>query len=279
MVVSQIARGCTSASPTSDPAVGETRSTVSTSEQPDQVSVPSDIDSDVASKLISLAADDPRIAAIATNADAYAIDGSIVQYKLLNLAIDDPQAIDFVYGFPQNYPQSNASPSTEQVATGTVPHLYQWDVRWGYTVYSNTAFAVTGCCPTALSMVYMGLTGDGSISPADMANLAAKDGYETDYNGTSTGFLTGEASQLGLSCDQISVDSGSLVSSLQSGHIIICNVGPGDFTTGGHFIVITHLNSDSTLSINDPYSSVRSAKTWTIDTVIDQTKALYAYSA
>ena len=54
-------------------------------------------------------------------------------------------------------------------------------------------------------------------------------------------------------------------------------VGPGDFTDNGHFFVVTGIDGDGNLRINDPYSAERSNRAWDVDTVLGQTKALWAY--
>ena len=84
---------------------------------------------------------------------------------------------------------------------------------------------------------------------------------------------------MGLSCQVISVDADALRWALNEGAVVVCNVGAGDFTTDGHFFVITGLADDGSLVINDPYSSVRSSTTWDIDQVVNQTMGLYAYWA
>jgi hypothetical protein len=53
---------------------------------------------------------------------------------------------------------------------------------------------------------------------------------------------------------------------------------PGDFTTTGHFIVLTGLTEEGTLNVNDPNSIARSEKNWDVDTVISQVKAAWSYS-
>lgn len=46
----------------------------------------------------------------------------------------------------------------DDFVTGEIPALIQWDERWGYAPYgSETIIAVSGCGPTALSMVISGL--------------------------------------------------------------------------------------------------------------------------
>ena len=232
---------------------------------------------DLAASLVQAAATNEDTAWIAAHPDAYAVDGEDVQRKLLKLSAVEPEAVPFVRGFPDAYPTETAAPS-DTPSAGTVPRLYQWDVRWGYSVYSSTTFALTGCCPTSLAMVYQGLTGNGDLSPFDMGQRAREGGYETEYNGTDAFFLVNEAPSLGLSCEMLSVDAEALRGALSSGCAVICNVGPGDFTEGGHFFVITGANDDGTITINDPYSAERSNHSWDIEQVLSQTMALYAYS-
>lgn len=242
------------------------------------IALPEGLDADVAARLTEAAADNEDIAWIASHASDYAVDGEMVQYKLLKLAADEPEAVGFVRGFPEAYPSDAGEPYGESAESAAVPHLYQWDTRWGYTVYSSTTFALTGCCPTSLSMVYAGLTGKADITPYDMGVRAQNGGYMTQYNGTDGSFLVAEAASLGLACTEIGVDADALKAELSRGNVVICNVGPGDFTTGGHYIVIAGLADDGTLIVNDPYSAENSAKTWDVGQVIGQTKALYSYS-
>lgn len=236
------------------------------------------IDKTVAEQAGKLSESDSRFAQIARNIAAYRKDGTAVQKKLVKLAVDDPEAIDFVANWPEAYPQKTGAAYDGTVKKGQIPQLYQWDERWGYTTYSSTSFALTGCCPTSLSMVYMELTGKTDKTPYDMGVLAGKDGYESKNEGTIGDFLTNDASKLGLVCEKIDIDSGTLKYYLKQGYVVICNVGAGDFTDGGHYFVITGLDDKGKLTIHDPYSSVRSAKHWGIARVLNQTIALYAFT-
>ena len=231
---------------------------------------------DLAAQLVQAAGTSDDAAWVAAHPDAYAVDGAAVQYKLLKLAAVEPEARSFVRTFPDAYPAESAL-GTDDPEPGQVPRLYQWDSRWGSTVYSSTAFALTGCCPTSLSMVYQGLTGKGDLSPYDMGRRASEGGYETQFDGTDAAFLVNEAASLGLSCAALAADAGSVRGALEGGAVLICNVGPGDFTDNGHFLVITGIDDEGNLAINDPYSAERSGRTWNVDTVLGQTKALWAY--
>ena len=110
-----------------------------------------------------------------------------------------------------------------------------------------------------------------------MGKRASDGGFETAFDGTDSSFLVSEAASLGLSCEALSVDAGSVRAALEGGAVLVCNVGPGDFTDNGHFFVVTGIDGDGNLRINDPYSAERSNRAWNVDTVLGQTKALWAY--
>lgn len=270
--------GDTTSATSSDTSENNTESNLST-EQVKSALRNAGLSKAEATKGARLSQSDTRIAQIAGNADAYKKDGTEVQKKLLELAIDDPEAIDFVLDWPDRYPAASGEAYTDKVTKGTIPQLYQWDQRWGYTTYSGATFARTGCAPTALAMVYMGLTGNEDKTPYDMAQLAREDGYESPHDGTVGDFLTDDAEKLGLTCQTLVIDETALRTWLDQGGVIICNVGAGDFTDGGHFFVITGIDKKGKLTIHDPYSSVRSAKHWGINRILNQTIALYGFTA
>ena len=54
-------------------------------------------------------------------------------------------------------------------------------------------------------------------------------------------------------------------------------MGPGDFTTTGHFIVLTGVDSNGDIIVHDPNSIKRSKKRWSIDDIMKQTKNLWSY--
>lgn len=243
----------------------------------DQAALASLLGDDVTKNLVQAASTNADTAWIASHPEAYAKDGEAVQGKLLKLASVEPKAIPFVRGFPDAYPALAPSGSSDEVPPGEIPYLYQWDSRWGHTEYSSTAFALTGCCPTSMAMVYQGLTGKNDLSPYDMGLKAREGGYMAAYDGTDSSYLTESVGEIGLTCETLGVDADSLRSALSDGALVICNVGPGDFTEGGHFFVITGRTDEGTLTIHDPYSAERSNRTWDEAVVLGQTMALYAY--
>ena len=243
---------------------------------------------ETAALLIERAASDDDAAWIAAHPEAYEQYGADLQAKLLKLAADDPLAIPFVRNFPERAfadgPDYGASAMDEDVkAKGVpkvgIPHLYQWDLRWGYARFSADGFGLAGCGPTSLTMVYQGLTGKKDITPYDMGRRAEEQGYVIEGQGSTVGLFTEMPWQLGLSCWGIPVDAASIVETLRAGNPIIANVGEGYFTKVGHFFVLSGVTKDGKIVLNDPYSVERSSMLWDPEFIASQSKALFAYAA
>lgn len=243
----------------------------------DYSQMPADLDPAVLASLKAQESDE-RVKSIVENASALAAEGPELQAKLLKLAAEDPKALDFVAGYAKNYPQESGKPYVEKLEAGSIPLLMQWDTRWGYVPYCGTGMGTTGCCPTSLSMVYMGLTGKTDKTPADLAILAEQNGYSENGQGTYSTFLTDMAPDVGLNCWQIDSSAESLTEHLKEGYPVVVNVGPGTFTDSGHFFVARGIAEDGTIQVNDPYSSVRSAQTWDAGLISSESIAMYACS-
>ncbi|MBR1692270.1 MAG: C39 family peptidase [Lachnospiraceae bacterium] len=167
---------------------------------------------------------------------------------------------------------------SNEVTSGEIPLFIQWDERWGYEQYGDDFLAVTGCGPTSLSMVYIGLTGDTSLHPLAMARLAEKEGYYVNGSGSSWSMMTDLAKKLGLTVRNVVFDEGHILDELRDGNPIICIMGPGDFTTAGHFIVLTGIADNGEIEIHDPNSIRNSDRTWRLDVLMRQTRNLWGYS-
>lgn len=241
-----------------------------------------------AAKLIAQAKTNPDALWIAAHLDEFAFDGIEVQYKILKLAADEPASIPYVRGFPTKYPMNEAvtdkdlamgvaSPS-ENVPTTNIPHLYQWDRRWAYTIYSSTSFGMTGCGPTSLAMVYQGLNRTVDKTPYDIAAIAEERGFMSEFNGTDSMFFLEVAEELGLNCWEAYPDAANIVDELSNGNAIIVNLGPGFFTANGHFFVLAGLDKDGKVIVNDPYSVVRSSQTWDADFIAAESIAMFVYA-
>lgn len=196
--------------------------------------------------------------------------------ELLELLADNEETVDFVLDYPE---KKDAAPAETvgDVVKGQIPLLLQWDERWGYAIYGDDMIAVNGCGPTTISMVAAGLTGDNTITPYKVAQFSAENGYYAGDSGTSWTLMTEGAQQFGIYGEELGLSEGEIYSALESGHPIICSMKPGDFTTTGHFIVLTGTEAGK-IRVNDPNSRIRSEKLWDYSTLEYQINNLWAYS-
>lgn len=183
-----------------------------------------------ADALVAEAQNNADAAWIASHPNSYAMDGNVVQQKILTLAANESEALPFVRNFPEKYPQDTGEAVDSAPAKGTIPTYYSWDPRWGYTVYSSTTFALTGSGPTALSMVYQGLTGNSDGTPYDMGVLANSLGLMGQYSGTDASFMITGATNKGLTAQTIENTTDSLTAALKAGQVVIANVAENTFT-------------------------------------------------
>lgn len=161
---------------------------------------------------------------------------------------------------------------------GHVPALYQTDPQWADDAYAGATIGSSGCGPTCLSAVAIALTGNESLTPPVVAAYAEGNGHVTDGL-TAWTLMTEGAQGLGLEAREEPASVEAVTAALKAGRPVIASVGPGDFTTTGHFIVLTNLDSDGTLHVMDPNSQPRTRKGWDLEAVLEQTCACWSFSA
>lgn len=198
--------------------------------------------------------------------------------SLITLMERYPETTQFVLDYPKKADKHDTIDLSSEVTPGIIPHFLQWDERWGYETYGNDFLAVTGCGPTCLSMVTCGLRGDLQWNPYEVARMAETQGYYVDGVGSAWDLMDSGASALGLEVHNLSLSGEQIKETLSAGMPIICTVGPGDFTSAGHFIVLSGLDSDGKIKVLDPNSIKNSEKSWEVDDLIPQIKNLWAYS-
>ena len=198
--------------------------------------------------------------------------------ELNTLFEKNPETYDFVMNYDANRGSLAEIDISGDVADGGIPLFLQWDERWGYDNYGSGMLAVTGCGPTCLSMVAVALTGDLSLNPRTVADFAAENGYYAEGSGTEWTLMTDGAAKLRLNSRVLPLHEPTILAELRAGNPIICSVGSGDFTTEGHYIVLTDVNSDGTVRVNDPNSIIRSEKSWELNEIMTQFKNLWSFS-
>ncbi len=193
--------------------------------------------------------------------------------SLIGLLERNPETKEFVL----EYPLYEESPYDlrEYADSESVPLFLQWDQRWGYETYGSDCIGITGCGPTCLAMVGFHLTGDSLFDPAQIARFAEENGYYAQGYGSSWTLISEGGIRLGLDVTELPLDEGVMRKHLESGNPIICAMGPGHFTSAGHYIVLTGLEEDK-FTVNDPNSRANSEKLWSYDDISGQIRNLWA---
>lgn len=166
----------------------------------------------------------------------------------------------------------------ESWTSGAIPHLYQIDAAWAELPYGGGTVRQNGCGPTALTMVYVGLTGRTDLDPGSMAAFADAGGY-APTGATEWAFMTKGAAQLGLQSHAIPVTRSSITQALEQGMPVICSVEPGDFTNIGHYIVLAGIDDRGMVEVCDPNSALNSTRRWGIQQLVGQTANCWAFWA
>ena len=84
---------------------------------------------------------------------------------------------------------------------------------------------------------------------------------------------------MGISATELPLDEFTIRQQLEQGNPIICAMGPGDFTTQGHFLVLVGENDDGTIKLHDPNSRKNSESSWALAQLMTQMQNLWAMSA
>ena len=131
-----------------------------------------------------------------------------------------------------------------------IPLYYQYASPWGNKKYGSGNISKNGCGPTCIAMVFSYLRNE-NIYPNDIVDFT-KDKYYINGSGSSWSIFAACASQWNIGCRYIGLSAGNIANELSAGHPVILSMGPGTFTKSGHFIVLTGINEDGTVTVNDP---------------------------
>lgn len=195
--------------------------------------------------------------------------------SLIELLERNPETEAFVLGYP--FWEEGTVDLTDYETGNAVPLFLQWDPNWGYEKYGRDFLAVTGCGPTCLAMAGYYLTGEESFNPKAVADFAAKNGYYAAGYGSSWTLISEGAGKLGLTAEELPLVKGKIVNAVENGHPVILALGKGDFTSSGHYIVLTGWEENA-FRVNDPNSRVRSEKLWTYEELESQIRNIWEIS-
>ncbi len=193
--------------------------------------------------------------------------------SLIDLMNRNPETADFVLHYPEGKNNQQAA-DISGYDTDTVPLFLQWDPQWGYLTYGDDVAGLTACGPVCLSMAAYYITGDPEMAPDRIIRFALENDYYSPGNGSKWTLISEGGEKLGLDVTEIPLDEARIMRNLEVGNPIICVMGPGDFTTTGHFIVLTGLE-DGKLTVNDPNSRANSQRLWSYGEIKDQIRNLW----
>lgn len=189
-----------------------------------------------------------------------------------------PEAKGFVKNFNKykdiNF---NMDVSTEMDAK-SIPLFIQWDKRWGYKRYGRNYVGVAGCAPTCLAMVVCGLKQNPNINPYKVSSYSAEQGFYKYGVGTFWELMITGAKHYGLNVACGKISKQYILTNLSTKTPMICSMSPGDFTKTGHFIVLTGIDNNGQVIINDPNSPKKSGRHWDVSSLVPQIKAIWLYS-
>lgn len=206
---------------------------------------------------------------------------------LIAYLLENPEAMEWVIAYPEYEKKTEeelCAVALEPIdlekyeVRNGIPLFQQWDPAWGYVEYGDNKFAITGCAPTCLSMVAVGLTGDTSITPKKVADLSLEINAYVENTGTSWDLMDTGAKKLGLTSKEIDTWSAKAIrSELEAGNVLICSMGEGDFTKRGHFIVLTGITEEGKILLNDPNSRMHSEMEWDASVLLEQMKGIWVF--
>ena len=142
----------------------------------------------------------------------------------------------------------------------------QTDPRWAKKPYrvpgEKSTIGGSGCGPTAAAMLLSTLTGQ-NITPEDTCKWSVNHGYKALNQGTYYGYFAPQFEAFGIKCWQLSWTNGyhnpkakvhdQALEYLKQGYYLIALMKKGNWTGGGHFVVVWW--ADNKIRINDPAST------------------------
>ena len=147
---------------------------------------------------------------------------------------------------------------------------YQTDRRWANKPYAVKGEASTiggsGCGPTAMAMV-LATWADKRVTPETECAWALAHGFKALRHGTYYAYFAPAARRYGLTCQQLNGASiygspnaayhATVLAAVKAGDLVIACMGPGNWTRGGHFILLWDVDVQKDIAyVNDPASSL-----------------------
>lgn len=221
---------------------------------------------------------------------------SLIQYllttpmELIKLTFSDSAVLEYVldlrynHGFDQYVEIADFDPAdTEMLPEGSLEGLIikgskldvvyynQADPRWANKPYGkNPANTIrnAGCGPSSLAIIVSTFTGK-NYDPEYMANWCYNKGFYVEGVGSYHNLIPDGAKAFGLNVEYASKgEYQKVLNALSDGDKLVgIIVGPGTFTTYGHFFVLTGMTESGKITIADPGSRAFTNQVWDFSTI------------
>ena len=185
---------------------------------------------------------------------------------------DAPDGRDTVNTFiPKVYNDTRLSMKNYKEYIAGYIYFNQGDSAWNQNGY---CIAKAGCGPTSMAVVITSLTGKW-VTPLDTAIWGYQHGFYS-REGSAHEMIPAMAAAYGLRCQGAGTDYQTIKKALKAGKPVVCLMGPGYFTRGGHFMVLVAIDNNDCVTVADVGSRTRSAYKYRLADVIAQSKGASA---
>lgn len=185
---------------------------------------------------------------------------------------DAPDGRDTVNTFiPKVYNDTRLSMKNHKEYIAGYIYFNQGDSAWNQNGY---CIAKAGCGPTSMAVVITSLTGKW-VTPLDTAIWGYQHGFYS-REGSAHEMIPAMATAYGLCCQGAGTDYQTIKKALKAGKPVVCLMGPGYFTRGGHFMVLVAIDNNDCVTVADVGSRTRSAYKYRLADVIAQSKGASA---
>lgn len=169
------------------------------------------------------------------------------------------------------------------VWSGELPMFYQYLEPWASHPFNGSNIGRAGCGPTTMAMVVSGLSSqipeemdkdkDGVATPIEMADWTMANNLSVIGSGSKHELIPKASEKAGLTCSEEYYDGDRAYNDLKDGKVVVILIHAGIThpNTEGHFMVLTGLDENGNIKINDPGSEGVTAQTWPLDVIKNDT--------
>lgn len=154
-----------------------------------------------------------------------------------------------------------------------IPVVFQTDYPEIVCIIRGVPRSVSssGCAATSLSMVIAYLTGNTQQTPYTLF-CDAYDSGRYQGAGWNHETLSHYAAKYRIKSKWIKNDGDAIIKALKEGKPVIAHMGPGIFTSRGHYVVLRGVTEDGKILINDPVSSYKCKRAFPVQTLLTQAR-------